>query len=1064
MHIVLVSACEKRAIKRTRAVLDSYALRTGPSCWGTPITQEALKELHAALKRSATRQTSVACYKNDGLRRMKLLWIVGARTSFGADGHFSCGTQQARKPVVVIPDWLRVASVLAKASGKIHDIGKASVRFQKKLRYQADGADRVRHEWLSAKLIQAMRANGRDWEKAWKSVKANETEVTLGIRKFAGNDVCAVTGPLEAIDLLVMTHHKLLGSGNNRSERTNPTSSAHVREEVQDFKDQQYNPAGSIGAPIWNDYWTAESRLVQMGEGKTPNYWRGVSLYARTALIFADHTVSALNRIDPSKPTDPATVCANTFRSAPNQTGVLNQTLDWHLDNVGSRAAELVVRMHGMALPGLTEESVESICQRAPAKYEWQNTAADALQTAVRSLPDEIKGQVPVLVFNIAGTGSGKTRMNVRAACVLRDGQSAPRLSIALNLRSLTLQTGQALRSQLRIDEDELATVIGDETVRKLFRKTQQGDFVDADENAPEPDFICRGEERALPEWLNPLFAQSSNQQRLIAASPLLVSTIDYLIAAGEPGRQGHHVKAFLRVMSSDLILDEIDGYDPLALVAVLRLIQVAAMAGRNVICSSATLAMPVAHAVAAAFRSGAAMREAMEGRACGFLCAQIDDVLPPSVTLMTTQTGAATQAFEAGYRQRLEAIKQALSARSPMRLAALQRLDPLDITIKGWLTAVTAGCSRLHAWQGWQFGETNVKVSFGLVRVANIRTAILLARHLSSSLPGDDLAVKVACYHSADFLISRFHKERRLDHLLSRGAGNTGIEADAEIQREVAHAGAKGCTSLMFIVVATPVEEIGRDHDFDWAVIEPSSAQSVVQTAGRVNRHRMRQVTFPNIAILQFNLRHCRNIENGKGEEKAFVYPGLELIDDAEGSTHGLHDMAELFVWSQADQITIDARLRFDHEVSKFAACDDKSLALSLSRFFGSQSCQRKSLFDNENFACQLIGQTVYDASPLRSLSGQKREFFFTEMDESGPRFREKLPDQDHRQELLKRSPSAQAGRDKNDWLTSSFEAMLQMCEEFGVKPMLGTMLVASSYSQETDVVLDESYGACTR
>jgi CRISPR-associated endonuclease/helicase Cas3 len=976
--------------------------------------------------------------------------------------HFSCGTQQAQKPVAVIPDWLGVASELAKASGKIHDIGKASVRFQKKLRHQADGADRVRHEWLSAKLIQAMRANGRDWAKAWMSVKSNEKDVTLGSRKFAGNDVCAVTGPLEAIDLLVMTHHKLLGTGGKRGERTLPTSSAHVRGDVQDFKEEQYTPAGPIGDFVWNDYWTAENRLLQMGEGKTPNYWRGVSLFARTALIFADHTVSAINRIDPATPANATTVYANTYRSAPNQTGALNQTLDWHLDNVGSRAAELVVKMHGMALSGLAEESVESICQRAPEKYAWQNTAADALQTAVRSLPDELKGQVPVLVFNIAGTGSGKTRMNVRAACVLRDGQSAPRLSIALNLRSLTLQTGAALRSQLKIGEDELATVIGDETVRKLFRQTQQGDFVDADENAPEPDFICDGAERALPEWLDPLFAQSSNKQRLIVSSPLLVSTIDYLIAAGEPGRQGHHVKAFLRVMSSDLVLDEIDGYDPMALVAVLRLIQVAAMAGRNVICSSATLAMPVAHAVAAAFRSGVAMREAMEGRACGFLCAQIDDVLTPSITLMTTETGAATQAFEAGYRQRLDAIRQALSVRSPMRIAVLQKLNPVEITTKGWLKAVTEGCARLHTWQGWRFGENGVKVSFGLVRVANIRTAILLARHLSSSLPGDGVAVKIACYHSADFLISRFHKERRLDHLLSRGAGNAGIETDADIQREAAHAAAKGCTSLMFIVVATPVEEIGQDHDFDWAVIEPSSAQSVVQTAGRVNRHRMQPVTLPNIAVLQFNLRHCRNIENGKNEE-AFARPGLELIRDGV-STHNSHDMSELFAWNEADQVTIDARLRFDHEVSRLAACDDKSLESSLSKFFGAQGGRVKSLFDNENFVCQLIGQTAYDASPLRSLSSQKREFFFTEIDERGPRFREKLSDDDHRPELLKRSPSEQAGRDENDWLTSSFEAMLQRCEEFDVKPMLGTMLVVSSYSREAEVVLDESYGACTR
>ena len=53
--------------------------------------------------------------------------------------------------------------------------------------------------------------------------------------------------------------------------------------------------------------------------------------------------------------------------------------------------------------------------------------------------------------------------------------------------------------------------------------------------------------------------------------------------------------------MSADLVLDEIDSYDPESLVAVLRLVQWCAFFGRNVICSSATLSRPVAQAVEAA-------------------------------------------------------------------------------------------------------------------------------------------------------------------------------------------------------------------------------------------------------------------------------------------------------------------------------------------------------------------------------------------------------------------------------------------------------------------------------
>ncbi len=58
-------------------------------------------------------------------------------------------------------------------------------------------------------------------------------------------------------------------------------------------------------------------------------------------------------------------------------------------------------------------------------------------------------------------------------------------------------------------------------------------------------------------------------------------------------------------MMSSDLILDEIDGYEPKSLIAVLRLVQLAAMYGRHVICSSATLSATVADSIYRAFESG---------------------------------------------------------------------------------------------------------------------------------------------------------------------------------------------------------------------------------------------------------------------------------------------------------------------------------------------------------------------------------------------------------------------------------------------------------------------------
>jgi CRISPR-associated endonuclease/helicase Cas3 len=42
-----------------------------------------------------------------------------------------------------------------------------------------------------------------------------------------------------------------------------------------------------------------------------------------------------------------------------------------------------------------------------------------------------------------------------------------------------------------------------------------------------------------------------------------------------------------------------------------------------------------------------------------------------------------------------------------------------------------------------------------------------------------------------------------------------------------------------LFIVLGSPVTEVGRDHDYDWAIVEPSSVRSLIQLAGRIRRHR---------------------------------------------------------------------------------------------------------------------------------------------------------------------------------------------------------------------------------
>jgi CRISPR-associated endonuclease/helicase Cas3 len=91
-------------------------------------------------------------------------------------------------------------------------------------------------------------------------------------------------------------------------------------------------------------------------------------------------------------------------------------------------------------------------------------------------------------------------------------------------------------------------------------------------------------------------------------------------------------------------------------------------------------------------------------------------------------------------------------------------------------------------------------------------------------------------------------------------------------------------------------VAEVGRDHDYDWAVVEPSSMRSIIQLAGRVRRHRSGAVQVPNIALLSHNLKA---LENPGGA--AFTRPGFEIAGHTLAS-HALTDLLRESEWQQLD------------------------------------------------------------------------------------------------------------------------------------------------------------------
>jgi CRISPR-associated endonuclease/helicase Cas3 len=187
---------------------------------------------------------------------------------------------------------------------------------------------------------------------------------------------------------------------------------------------------------------------------------------------------------------------------------------------------------------------------------------------------------------------------------------------------------------------------------------------------------------------------------------------------------------------------------------------------------------------------------------------------------------------------------------------------------------------AKLHGKHNTVDISTGLKVSFGVIRVANISPCVNLTRFLLEDYSCDsDTEIRVMCYHSQQVLLMRAEQEEHLDNVLKRKE-KEGQEPLAFSNNHIRHhldttAKKANVKNVIFILIATPVEEVGRDHDFDWAIIEPSSYRSIIQLAGRVRRHRGGDVNSANISILQHNVKTLK--QNTKCEKPAFEKPGFE-------------------------------------------------------------------------------------------------------------------------------------------------------------------------------------------
>lgn len=954
MNVLIVAQCNKRALVETRRIVDQFAERKGERTWQTAITWEGLLTLRKMLRKTARRNTAVACHWIKSGNRTEVLWFVGNTRRFNEQG--TVPTNLTLRNILRAEDenqWHTAEDIalLAGIAGLFHDFGKANLLFQKKLNpgCRDTVAEPYRHEWVSLRMFQAFvgQLNDSEWLEKLKQVTVDDEPALLATLIRDGLDICAnpfkSLPPLaKTVAWLVVSHHRLPSYPKEENSPQLECCEQWLEEEInsswngskaqnREWSDQEKQDVWQFthGTPLRSKSWCTKARnfaeRALRRQSLAASDWMQDTFtlhLSRLMLMLADHHYSAQ---DPTpKWQDGAyRAYANTYR----ETRQYKQTLDEHLIGVGLNSLLLARTLPALrqTLPAITRH--KGFKRRVKdVRFSWQDKAYElAVSLQTRS---ELHGFFGV---NMASTGCGKTFANGRIMYGLAHETLGCRFNVALGLRTLTLQTGDALRERLALEDDDLAVMIGSQAVRELHEFNNAQERVLGSESAEDLLDVSQyvRYEGALDDGRISRWLERTPRLHRIVSAPILVSTIDHLMPATEGKRGGKQIAPMLRLLTSDLVLDEPDDFDLADLPALARLVHWAAMLGSRVLLSSATLPPALINALFEAYLAGRRdyQRAVGEpGRPLNICCAWFDEYGVAQSDHGTQTTFAeAHQHFVQGRIAHLE--KQPSVRRGqliPLRLDA----HTLEAVINTLTQTIYEELHALHRAHYQIHPETGQRVSLGLIRMANINPLVALAKQLLGTESQPNHHIHYCVYHSQHPLAVRSAIEQELDSVLARHKPEALWQQPIIRQALNKHPE----ENHIFVVLATPVAEVGRDHDYDWAIAEPSSMRSLIQLAGRVRRHRPPKVPdSPNLSILNGNVRALR------GKSIAYTQPGFE----SKKFKLRYQNLARLLKPEQYQHISALPRITESPHLQPATNLVDLEHAHLKARLFGSQNLQ---------------------------------------------------------------------------------------------------------------------------
>jgi CRISPR-associated endonuclease/helicase Cas3 len=870
--------------------------------------------VHEASKKSM----SAACFHHSDTQQPTHRWLMGIENSSSADGVFYYRHKmpdlefiRSQNPII------KALHSIMRLSGFFHDDGKAIYGFQGSLDSNSQGKhpeiNAIRHEVISAVQLyplleeggfaristpekvreyftQGMMAHYENFVD--QSVSYNESLKKAKLIEHESSAIASIltnTSPeierlisvenwekkplLQSLIYLVLTHHKLPnGQVGHHTKKNGPRSTkVEYMKPVMDvyFKQQPHPDIRSFlkisdAAPWMSDEWcegvaNAACRAME-AEAELTNSnilnsieWSSALLYlARPSLILADYNAS-FNKKVCKKQNPKEIVYANTIEKD-GKTLWADSLVD-HQIKVGELADELYEHLV-MRSNSVVKQAQHIKPSEKPRQLENpDNPGEDSSFYWQYAISTELKKKdIQAGFFGVlmSKTGAGKTKAAPQIMCSLSGNT---RFNIALGMRTLTMQTYNAYVSDLiGFKKSQVALMIGSGGILDKEINDSNGSANHRDNDEHDYDYLTESHAEIHPLMDSML----SIKQKKRLNTPISVMTVDHLIQATSQ-QIGAHTTLLPELMSSDLVLDEIDDYSPEDLIALSKLIFLTGFYGRKVILSSATSSSTMIEELQDSYIHGYSMYKSRYDAPDALIAYMSHEA--PYLNCCAPSDAKVT------YEKFIKNLSDKTRSITPRHIAKIVPISKKTL----WLD-IYKSCRDFGERYFETDESTGIDVSIGFVRFNNTRNSSVFAKYLLDMPDQKDTAIFTQNYHSKMDDATRYILEGKMNTLLSR-KNNDNFMSNAQIRSCIHRAKNEGKRKVVIIISTTNIQETGRDHDYDWAIVEPHSDKSVIQCAGRVWRHRHNKAidNGANIGILSCPINVFQR------PETCWSYPGVE-------------------------------------------------------------------------------------------------------------------------------------------------------------------------------------------